>query len=204
MTTKQLHKSSISLALSLMMAIWGISPVFAVPVTATITGDVDTVLGSNPFGLAVNDTVTAVALYDDSQVSELGESFIEIDSNPTFSLTLTFGSVTLVETDDFYFGTGFPGLGFTNGALDDIDFESDFFDFGGSFDLEVVSLFDEWEIFGDEGDVYGSWDFENAQIGPTGDSPPSGNPIPEPSTILLLGSGLVGLLGWRVRSRRNN
>ena len=31
----------------------------------------------------------------------------------------------------------------------------------------------------------------------------SGSPVPEPSTILLFGSGLAGLLGWQYRKKMN-
>ena len=31
---------------------------------------------------------------------------------------------------------------------------------------------------------------------------PAANPVPEPSTMLLLGSGLVGLVGWQMRKRK--
>lgn len=43
--------------------------------------------------------------------------------------------------------------------------------------------------------IYLSATVSSQQVGPT-----SGTP--EPSTFLLLGAGLVGLVGWRVRSRR--
>ncbi|UCF86353.1 MAG: PEP-CTERM sorting domain-containing protein [Desulfobacteraceae bacterium] len=34
-------------------------------------------------------------------------------------------------------------------------------------------------------------------------APPDGEPIPEPATVLLLGSDLAGLAGFRRRFRKN-
>ena len=112
MVSRTVIQASINLALCVVLVTWGISPALAVPVTATITGTVDIALADNPFDLSVNDTVTAVAMYDDSLVSLSGLSDIAIDSDPAFSLNLIFGELTLVETDDRDFGGGFPGTRF--------------------------------------------------------------------------------------------
>lgn len=178
----------------------------AVPVTTTITGSVDFADASNPFGLAVGDMVTAVAVYDDGGIPAAGAFTLAIDSDPSFTLTVTLGSFVFQESDDDLFGSGAPRLEFNDGALVGVDFEIDGFPFGGFPDL-VVGAFDNntrWFldefVAGGANNVLleGTWDFANAVTVP--DVVAS---IPEPTAFLLFAGGLVGLAGMTRKARHN-
>jgi len=111
-----------------------------------------------------------------------------------------------------------PGAGtgstFEQGVLDFV-YEDGWFDFGNANegdDFASVWQFTQpyryiavYSNFTDPfvGDGFRSFDNELDAIGrflkDVGEPPPS---VPEPSTLLLLGSGLAGLAGWRWRKNR--
>lgn len=177
----------------------------AVPVTTTITGSVDSADAGNPFGLAVGDMVTAVAVYDDGGVPAAGAFTLAIDSDPSFALTITLGNFIFQESDDDLFGSGAPRLEFNDGALVGIDFEVDGFPFGGFPDLIVGAFDNDTRWFLDEFVsgapdnvlLEGTWDFVNAVT-----VPDVVTSIPEPTTFLLFAGGLVGLAGMSGKTRR--
>ncbi|MGD1876992.1 MAG: PEP-CTERM sorting domain-containing protein [Kiloniellaceae bacterium] len=185
-------------ALALGLGIFHPLPAQAIPVTTTVTGSVDFADGSNPFGLATAEAVTAVAVYDDGGIPAAGAFNLPIDGDPTFSLTITLGSFVFTEIADTSFGSGFPRLVFDNGNLVGIDFEIDGFPLGGFADLilgafgpqDSLWFLDEF-VSGAPNNVLleGSWDFANAVTEPNAITE-----VPEPDTWPLLAGGLVGLL----------
>lgn len=167
----------------------------AIPVTTTVPGSVDVADASNPFGLTTSDMVSAVAVYDDGTIPGAGAFNLPIDSDPTFSLTITLGSFVFTETDDTSFGSGFPRLVFNNGSLVGINFKIDGFAFGAFADLIVGSFGPQESLwFLDDftsGDTLleGAWDFANAVTEPNATTD-----VPEPDTWPLFAGGLMGLL----------
>ena len=92
-------------------------PAHAVEVTMAVPGVVTAAHPSNPFGLAVNNTVTAVAVYDTGDIAphpSFDDPFISIPGKG--SLTITLGTFTYTDLDDtnFDLSPAFPGLFFTN------------------------------------------------------------------------------------------
>lgn len=176
----------------------------AVPVTTTVTGNVLFADAANPFGLTTADSVTAVALYDDSLIPAAGAFILEIDSNPGFELTITLGSFVFEETDDDQFGSGHPSLTFNDGALVGIEFEIDGFPLGAFTDLIVGAFNADTRWFLDERVpsapdnelLEGAWDFANAVTVPAVVAS-----VPEPAAWLLFAGGLAGLAGMTGRAR---
>ena len=185
-------------------------PAQAVSVTTTVNGVMDIAQIGNPFGLSVGDSVTAEAVYDDAGIPDTGVVILNVDSNPRYSLTITFGSFTFEETDVDSFGLGFPKLQFLNGSLQGFDFSLRQLALGGfpflqvgvfgSIILENITIYDQFfvnDISQEDVFLEGTWDFSHAQTVPS-------EAIPEPSTWLLFGTGFMGLLGYnRVPQRRD-
>jgi hypothetical protein len=190
-------------ALALGLGILQTAPAQAVPVITTVTGSVDLADGSNPFGLTTADAVTAVAAYDDSGIPAVGAFNLPLDADPAFSLTITLGSFTFVETDDDDFGGGFPRLEFLNGVLVGIEFERDGFALAGFTDLTVGAFNNATQWFLDDNVasaplLEGTWDFANAVTVPVDIA----TNIPEPAAWLLFAAGLAGLIGVTRRPQR--
>lgn len=191
--------------LALGLGLIPITPALAVPVTTTVSGSVD-FAAANPFGLTTSDSVSAVAVYDDSIVPGAGAFDLAIDSDPTFSLTITLGLFVFQETDDSFFGSGFPALNFSNGNLVGIDFGITSFAFGAFPDLEVGRIppqnerwfVDDFQNFPPAVTLLeGTWDFANAVTVPVN----TNVPVPEPASWPLLASALAGLFIFQRRYR---
>ena len=184
------------------------APAQAVLVTTTIEGSVDLADASNPFGLTVGDTVTAVAIYDDTGIPALGTSDVLFNSGSGNSLTITFGSFEFEEEDDDAFLLTFPRLEFTNGAPSGLDFEIDGFSLPGFTDLTLGEFSSETRWFLDDnvGPVEvlleGTWDFANAVTVPVDDPGPGPIAVSEPGSWMLLATGFAGLLGFARQRRR--
>jgi hypothetical protein len=145
-----------------------------------ITGTIDYVdpsytgaLSGPISGLLVADGVTGV-----------GVENIALDVPPS-SLTLNFGSFSINETNEDFYGSGLPLAYFSNGAVTGLDFYMT--DAEPGFDLWIAGgmefvLFDNLEMLDM---VTGTLNF---------------TPVPLPSALCLLASGLFVLLRIRPKS----
>ena len=211
MSKSSLFRNVWSVGVSVSLGLLIVASAQAMSVTTTVNGMVTLADINNPFGLMAGDAVTAVAQYDDAGIPATGAFALDLDSNPAFSLIITLGSFVFEETDDDRFATGFPQLQFLNGDILGINFTRNQFAFGafsflgvessGAFTLENITFHDQFslnDLANENVLLEGPWDFPNAVTVPT-----NGNPIPEPGTWLLFGTGIIGLFGYKKLKKRS-
>ena len=165
------------------------------PVNLLIEGTINSARNTNPYNLSVGDSVFASASFDNNLITSAGSSEIGFGTNGNAfggSLNLMIGSRNFNEQDDIdYFGF-FPTLTFDNGLFSCIEFVSEFgrnsrrlFE---SFGLD----FDRINQNNGRVQITGSWDISTLSITPTAS-------VPEPTTMMLLGLGIMGLVGSKRR-----
>jgi hypothetical protein len=132
----------------------------------------------NIYGLSAGDTITANGTFDDSGLVAGTGSILFDAATPSSSLMITLGSVTLYGSDDIsYLTGGYPELIFNNYQLVEFNFLSaDFSSWGLGFD-DTYSLLGEWRP---------AVEFA---------------PVPAPTALWLLGSGLIGLAGFMYKKQ---
>jgi hypothetical protein len=156
-------------------------------VEVDFAGKVEWAAIGNDLGLVEGDPVTGFAIYDPSMVDSTSPLFwLRVDTNPNYRLVFNVGSYTFTEHQAAGYGEGIglPAFSFIFGAY--AGFSLQVYDVPNQGNMFTSMYFrnDKW------GDETAYWDWKFAPPKPV--SPP----VPEPTTMVLLGSGLIGLAGY--------
>jgi len=150
----------------------------------------------NSYGLGVGDTISGFAFYDNSSLTGVGVEYVNFGAGSGNHMQFNIPTLTFYETNDNSYNSGVsPRIKFQDGSPVAISYYADVVlnipAPGANYRLEVFEnsfwrVYD-WEGWSSSGD-YGNFSQQPA-------------PVPEPSTMLLLASGLVGLVGMRRKFR---
>jgi hypothetical protein len=163
-------------------------------ITENFSGTITYADASNPFDVAADDLFGWTTTYDLTYQNSLGN--IVIGDDQDMKLSVTIGSRTFGETEDVFYGPGTfgaPILTFDDqDRIDGVSLLVDDYANGYRFrSLGDGSGFGIYSIGADGFSdgihlVSGTFSFDAA-------------PVPIPGALWLMGSGLVGLLGYRRR-----
>lgn len=154
--------------------------------------------GANPFGLSVNDTIYLKAVFDPAAVTSSpavpgSEDQLDLTDYTGWDFMITLGSYTFAQSDLSPLDQSYTNFWFHEGAFDGIEVEhtDDIGVYSGVFISDfgaAQSLSADWNVPPSAADYYieADWDF---------------TPVPVPGTLLLLGSGLLGVVQMRKRFR---
>ncbi len=157
----------------------------------------------NAFNMEVGDPISGYACWDDTQITGAGPETIQfgdplIDDGVAFpqnKMQWTFGDIVLNHFNDTdWEDGGFPALKFEDGNVTGVDWLTDINENGAIADTDAILFTDvpAWK----------GTDMQDLSVeGTIGKWSTSPKPVPEPTTITLLGIGLVGLAGVALRSK---